>query len=1408
MAYPIWLTPAGNLGIIPEAEYYQYVLDAYDTSGGTLKFFKLSGALPPGLQITTNGMLQGIPISTGGPDLNQKYTFTVRVQNLSTLLITDRTFNLTITNVAPPIIVPRNVDLGEYFDGTIISMQLVATEFIFGDELIWSLKSGELPPGITFSSTGLLSGYLNLIPAVGPEGMPGFAESGWDGTYTYGTGDGTLGWDFPLGTVSKTFEFTIEVSDGGLSSTSTYQILVIPRQSTTADSDVLTVDSTMVNGESLTVDTGAKHYPIITSTQDDILPERQGSWFTYQLTAIDLDGDVLKYSIPNLTAGALDEQIVLNQPEYVGEAVVTNGNINVGGVFASNTISYLNPGDIIQVLSPYTDLTSSQTSLVWYDATVNNHLTLRLTGNTIITANIGDFISQGIGNANATISSTTATTGTIMLGGSSTIGTIAIAGDLIVSANVGDTLTQFGSNGNATISSSVALTALLSVVFNDGGFVTGSLAGNLILNGSNIASYPTSISTDLLAPVINANIGDILTQTSTGASATIINGHGSNNSNTADPRLFEVEFTLGTFATGQGSGNITLDSVNYPTFPSTVIAEADIGVIYNTAGQFRINQTDANGLAYIDGRNSFAQPTDFVRIGVNLNGSPNTQGNIGFDEDKFSQSALSLPGTIALNQNSGWITGFLPALNANETIYNFEVIAYKRDFPEYQTSTLLSITVLGDLYNTVEWLTPSYLGTIQNGEISDLNIQAISPEGKQVYYYYTPGSFANMVQGLRLQSDGIITGRASFELFSLDGSATTFDKDIFSRIPTTTFDHTFEINVTGETYDQTASSTRTFTILVQDRNPFPYENLYLKAQLSTAQKLEFRNIVQNSSVFPSDLIYRNTDPWFGIAKDINTLFLPGLNASTLSAYATAIESNHFNKRLLFTDIKTAVARRDGVYDVIEIASEMVIGTYNIYTQTFVPTDFSLGYSVRSKIPSGTRIGDQTIKYEVVYAEIKDQNSNDNGEGPPNTLDLAGKITTPYFTADGSSYTVATPNSFENMQSIMVDDLGYLDKGVLPDWMTSIQPNGQQLGFTRAVVLAYTVPGASDTIAWRFKEQNYNLNEINFLADRYYIDNALSTNFDIDAGTYVTSRETTFDRYPSLSNTFKSIGAVDYAVSRSFQSINQRAKSEINSSGGIDGISNYKDGETLVFFEQEFATGLDVNDNYNQGWSNSTGPWDVNDEAVEFDEIGWDPASYVPGYNEWIASRTVSSGTTIYQTPNQRMSIWRINVDSSDYVSLTLANVRANITAITSNTTGYGSNLTMSSTEGLFIGMPVRGVGLNGNTVVTDILGSNISVFPAATTNSTGLINFVPQASYNNVVYVRNGRSRGGVNIYYDPVIEEGTLVPSWSKITQQIRTSGTIFDGDGTKFYDFRDTYLSPGQGESAVRFPRLNVFI
>jgi hypothetical protein len=1406
MAYPQWLTPAGNLGIVPSAEYYQFLLDAYDTAGGTLQFTKLSGILPPGLQITRTGVIQGIPVSTAGPDINQEYNFTVRVKNLSDNLIADRSFNLTITNVAPPIIVPRNVDLGEYFDGQTVELQLEATEFILGDNLSWSLKSGTIPPGLTVSPGGLIHGYIELIPAAGPSSNPGWDLTDWDERYTISGSSKTLGWEFPTGTAAKHFEFTIEVSDGARTDVSTYKMYVVPKLGTTADSTYLTVDTTTINGIEFTVDTGSRHNPIIITTQSSVDPGRQGDWYTFKIDAIDLDGDVLNYVVPTLSKGSFDEQAnVLGQSTYIGRSFVTGGNISVGTIFGSNTTPYLQSGDAIQVLIPFTDITSSQTTHLWYNATVNNHASMTITGNTMIVANVGEWITQTIDSANATVTSVGSTTGNINIGGGPILGTISIGGNLIVSANIGDVITQNGSAGNAVVTVNASVSAILNVRFYNVNFVNNG--GNLKINGANVASYPTTRSFSSTTTVVTANVGDFITQASTGANATVIKAHSSYNTDTLNPTVFEVIYNSGPFTVN--SGNIAVNGANLEAYPTSAVYSANIGFIYNDANTFRLG-SDASALVYHNGLNTFARPSRFLKVGVDVT-TISTQGTIGFDEGKFDQGDLALPGSLQLNAQSGWVTGFLPTQTANETIYDFEIQVYKRDYTSYISSKLLTITVYGDLYNTVDWLTPSYLGTINNGDVSDLILSAISSKGKQVYYYYTPGTYINMVQGLRLQPDGLISGRVSFELFGLDAGTTTFDGDIITGDPDTTFDHTFEFSVTAQTYDQSTSATRRFSILVRSRNIRPYENLYLQAQLNSLQRLEFRDVMQNTTVFPQDLIYRSTDPWYGIADSVRTLFLPGLSPSTLADYAQALATNHFTKRLLFTDVKSAVARADGIYDVIDNASGLTVGTYNVYTRLFVPLNFELGYTViANSIPSGTTIGDQSVKYEVVYAEIKDENTNDLGQGPADTINLAGEIRNAYLD-NGNSYVIATPNAFTNMDNVIIQNIGYQNKGALPDWMSSIQPNGIQLGFTRAVVLAYIKPGYGQTVAWRFNELGYNLNEINFTVDQYYLDNVYSADYNTTANTFTTSRETTFDRYPPLSGVFKPVDTVDYAVNIPFQNINERTIGEISAVGGLDGITSFKAGEKLVFFEQEFSTGVINISDPNQGWTDSSAPWDdldVNDADWDYNGTqGWDPANYVPGYDAWLSSRIVDSGGNVsYSAFNQRIGIWSIHIDSSDYVRLELANVIATVSSYASNTTGYGSNVTVTSTEGLFVGMPVRGAGISNITVITDIIGGNITIYPSITTLGANIV-CVPSLNYNDSVYVRNGFTHGGVNIYYDPYIKEDKLVPSFSEIPQEIKTTGTIFDGDGTKFYDYRVNYVIPGQGEQAVRFPRLNVF-
>lgn len=1186
MAYPKWITPEGNLGIVPELEYYQFSFDSYDVNGGTLSYSLISGRLPLGLQIISTGKIQGIPVSslqTG--DINEVYRFTIRVKNLSTGSVSDRTFNITITNVAPPVIIPRNVDLGLYLDGTEISIQLEAVEFTPGADLTWTLNSGSLPPGLNLSSSGLIYGYLEPIPGVGPESDPGWDDTPWS----------LLGWDFPLGAINQTFTFEIEVFDGVNYDITNYIIEVFPRSTLTADNSILTVDTTRLEtGAGLITNDGVYHAPIITTVQNELVPVRQGSYFSFDFDAIDLDGDVIQYAVPSSAAGTFDEQSLAgNSIPYVAATPISGNlyagvwpkvsSIDIGGVETTvvdlTQPNYVN-GDVIKVIN---------SSEIWQEATVNNHSSIRLQGNAFITTTSGDTITQDIGGANATVTAVSSITGNISFGGNT------------VTANVGDFITQSSTGANATVSVTTAGASIVAVTFNSGTFALGS--GNVSINGSAVASYPTSA------------------------------------------------YYL-----------------------------ADVGTYYNTVDTFDAGSTADEANVKINGTNSWSRPIAILSMGVTL-GSSASEGTIGYDEGRFDQGTLEIPTGLSIDINTGWMTGTLPWTGANETEYQFEIIAYKRDDSSYRDSQLYTLTVLGDLNNKIEWVTGSNLGTIENGKVSDLYIEAVSTKGNPVFYDLIENH--HLPQGLVLTTSGLLMGRVSFELFSLDAGTTTIDSD------NTTFDETYTFTVRASDYGSTVSNDRTFTIRVLQRNVTPYENLYLKALLPLADRDSYENLTENQSIFPRELIYRFEDPNFGIAKNLKTLFLAGLAPSELADYATAVETNHYTKQIQFGEIKTAVAN---------------------------DTNFN-------------------TKYEVVYIEIIDENTSVAGEAPASSINLASTIDNPYYDSEGNSYTTVYPNAFGNMRDKMVTSLGYANKGALPDWMTSRQENGRVLGFTRAVVLAYTVPGASAKIAYRLQNSLFNFNALDFEVDRYQVDNSLSDYWDYNQNEFFTSSQTTFDRYPIMPSVFNDRGTVNYALSTAFDQINNRPVSYIrNDLGGLDGYKNFKDGDLLVFAEQEFYRDQNDVGEYNQGWSrvltlwSGSDSWDFdNNTATTSDDLGWDAADYVPGYTENLLS----------SVDNERIGIWQINISNDDIVTLT----------------------------------------------------------------------FVSTMDYFDKVYVKNGFTYGGTNIYYDRVVKPGNTLPNYSIFPQEIRTVFTTFDGDGTRFFDYRNSYANPESGDKYIKFAKTGVF-
>lgn len=477
-------------------------------------------------------------------------------------------------------------------------------------------------------------------------------------------------------------------------------------------------------------------------------------------------------------------------------------------------------------------------------------------------------------------------------------------------------------------------------------------------------------------------------------------------------------------------------------------------------------------------------------------------------------SAVDLPNGFTLSSVTGYLSLTVPSQVEEEKTYTFTVYAYKRDNPTYiSTPLVVNITTVRDINNYITWTSPSELGTIVNGKVSELSVSAISNLGQGITFTKTDGQ---LPEGLSLEPNGTITGRTSFQYFSLDGDTCNINVEDTSGIVTgmtvegvgvasgsivtaviddhevsvspaifstegteltfanlitstehitsttslstttsidggtTTFDCKFTFTAEAITDDSTISSTRDFTITIDNYNRAPYENLYLKALPTIGQRQLFNGIMSNADIFPPSLIYRSTDPWFGTASDIKMLFLPGLTASSLSEYANAVQYNHYNKRINFSSVKTARA---------------------------VDQNFN-------------------TKYEVVYLEVYD-----NAMGAALSQEPA---ISQYYLYGNDSFHTLYPNSFGNMSFRLGSGIGFTNRGALPDWMTSPQEDGTVLGLTRAVVLAYTVPGASKLIAYRLKNSGINFNSIDFVSDRYELDQTLSQYYDTATNSFIGS----------------------------------------------------------------------------------------------------------------------------------------------------------------------------------------------------------------------------------------------------------------------------------------------------------------
>ena len=416
----VWTLKSGSsLGTIQERLSFSQQLPTLplvgDLSGTT--FTVISGALPPGLRILDNRIV-GTPFEVAQIT---DFKFVIRAQLAAE--ISDRTFTLTVEGPDAPIWVTPAGDLsvnpnGQAFilDSTYVDFNLTAidNDIKAGETLEFFIQDGDgiLPPGLTLTSSGQITGRIDPILALDASAGTGFFDTNlYDSNpFDFGLQPRTGMDSFLFDTVvydyydlvkaprklNRRYVFTVSVSDGTTIVKRDFKIYVVGDDFLRSDNTILqvgdgtfTADATYLRGaywlsaSNLGIKR-ANNYVTVFLEAFDAIPET--SPLVYELAETNPDGSTsvlpdglfldpnngeLFGFIPYQPAITREYQFTVNAIKYDATGFTEAVIDVVVGVNASYGQNYLliNPlpqGDIDLLVGEYLRIANYQYKVVSY----------------------------------------------------------------------------------------------------------------------------------------------------------------------------------------------------------------------------------------------------------------------------------------------------------------------------------------------------------------------------------------------------------------------------------------------------------------------------------------------------------------------------------------------------------------------------------------------------------------------------------------------------------------------------------------------------------------------------------------------------------------------------------------------------------------------------------------------------------------------------------------------------------------------------------------------------------------------------------------------------------------------------------------------------------------------------------
>ena len=272
------------------------------------------------------------------------------------------------------------------------------------------------------------------------------------------------------------------------------------------------------------------------------------------------------------------------------------------------------------------------------------------------------------------------------------------------------------------------------------------------------------------------------------------------------------------------------------------------------------------------------------------------------------------PTNFSLTSSTGVLYATLPYQPAYSKTYNFTVRLVKTDAESQAVSSrdkTFTLTIRGDVLNTIEFVTDENLGILSPGYQSELSVVAKhTTESIAMQYNLIAGKLPS---GLTLGTDGTIDGKIDYN------SQTYFDFILDNG--QTTIDASYYFTVQASDVYQLGATDKEFYITVIEYDKTKYTKLYVSPLLAENKRELYYSFINDPFIFDRSLIYRINDAAFGIQPTIKLVIEHGIERIKLNDYIDNMRNYFYKKNFYFGDVKVARgedASGNYVYDLVYV----------------------------------------------------------------------------------------------------------------------------------------------------------------------------------------------------------------------------------------------------------------------------------------------------------------------------------------------------------------------------------------------------------------------------------------------------------------------------------------------------------